>query len=236
MVDSAGLRWPRLTPPSAAGQPRDGANATPVAACSLGELLLLMQSELPARRESAWAECYRRYYEVVWTRAFYVIRSITWLAEPREVAADVASDVFVGLPNAARHYREEGRAERWLKQVAVRTALRRKEALTGCWSSGRRAGDSAPGRCAVALDETADEIVDRLDAVEREELLELERRRDALRTSPDPAKRRWDEFLDLYVDGCSFQEIGARLGLSEGTARNWLCQIRKYLARPLATE
>ena len=148
----------------------------------------------------------------------------------------MASDVFVGLPDAARHYREEGRADRWLKQVAVRTALRRKEALTGRWSSGRRPESAALGRYTVTLDETADEIVDRLDAVEREELLELERRRLALRASPDPAKRRWGEFLDLYVDGCSFQEIGARLGLSEGTARNWLCQIRKYLARPLAAE
>ena len=59
-------------------------------------------------------------------------------AEPREAAADVASDVFVGLPDAVQHYREEGRAEWWLKQIAVRTALRRREALTGRWASGRQ--------------------------------------------------------------------------------------------------
>jgi RNA polymerase sigma factor (sigma-70 family) len=241
MVDSAGLRWPRLTPAGQTCDERDAAQ--PVTERSLGELLVLMQSDVPARREAAWGECYRRYYTVVWTRAFYVVRSIAWLAEPREVAADVASDVFVGLPDAARHYREEGRAEWWLKQVVVRTALRRKEALTGRWSSSRsrdggagKGGSAATGRRPVSLDETADEIVNRLDEVEREELLELERRRSALRESADPAKRRWDEFLDLYVDGCSFQEIGARLGLSEGTARNWLCQIRKHLARPLAGE
>ena len=164
------------------------------------------------------------------------MRSIAWLPEPREVAADVASDVFVGLPDAARHYREEGRAEWWLKQVVVRTALRRKEALTGRWSSGRPRDPDAPARCTVPLDETADEIVERLDAVEREELLELERRRHALRTSPEPTKRRWDEFLDLYVDGWSFEEIGKHMHLTTGTARNWLCEIRKYLARPITAE
>ena len=64
----------------------------------------------------------------------------------------------------------------------------------------------------------------------------LERRRHALRTSPEPIKRRWDEFLELYVGGCTFQEIGALMHLTEGTARNWLCQIRKYLAQPVPVE
>ncbi len=229
-ADARAPAWPRPT-----GHERP-AGATPAAALSgrpLGELLTAMQADSVAVREAAWAECYRRYYAVVWTRAFYVVRSIAWLPEPREVAADVASDVFVGLPDAARHYHEEGRAEWWLKQVVVRTALRRKEALTGRWRSGRGHDHAAPGRRAVSLDETADEIVARLDGVEPEELLELERRREELRASADPAKRRWDAFLALYVEGCSFQEIGTRMGLTEGTARNWLCQIRKYLARPL---
>jgi RNA polymerase sigma factor (sigma-70 family) len=213
---------------------RDADARTSVVGRPLGELLVAMRSEHEALREAAWAECYRRYYQIVWTRAFYVVRSISWLPEPRAVAEDVASDVFVGLPDAVRHYREEGRAEWWLKQVVVRTALRRKEALTGRWSSGRRSDAPAQGRRAVSLDETADQIVERLDAVEREELLELERRREALRTSAEPAKRRWDQFLDLYVEGLGFHEIGERMGITEGTARNWLCQIRKFLAAPRA--
>src|ERR671933_1447621 len=95
----------------------------------LGKLLVAMRSDDVALREAAWAACYQRYYQVVWTRVFYVMRSIAWLSEPREAAADVTSNVFVGLPAAAKHYREEGKAEWWLKQVAVRAALRRKEAL-----------------------------------------------------------------------------------------------------------
>jgi RNA polymerase sigma factor (sigma-70 family) len=237
IVDSARPLWPRLADTERPARETDDAAPGAVVGRPLGELLVLMQAERAEIREAAWAECYRRYHEVVWTRVFHVIRSIAWLPEPREVAADVASDIFVGLPDAARHYREQGQAEWWLKQVAVRAALRRKAALTGRWATGKRAPTQpATGRYSVSLDDAADEIVQELDAVEPEELLELERRLDQLRTSPEPTKRRWAEFIALYVRGSSFQEIGAALDLSEGTVRNWLCQIRKYLARPLTAE
>jgi RNA polymerase sigma factor (sigma-70 family) len=202
-------------------------------AATLGELLVAMQSELEAVREAAWAACYARHYDVVRANAAYVLRSISWLAEPREVAADVASDVFAALPLAVRHYREEGRAGWWLKQITIRTALRKKETLTGRWVSGRTAGKepARAGRQYVSFDETSDRVAARLDAAEPEELLELNRRREALRASADAQQRRWDAFLDLYVAGYEFAEIGARLGLTAGTARNWLCQIRKHLAQ-----
>ena len=207
------------------------ANQTP-----LGGLFAAMQAADPTVREAAWEACYRRCYQMVWTRVFYVMRTVSWLGEPRELAADVASDVFVGLPDAVRHYREEGNPEQWLKQVAIRTALRKKESLTGRWASGRTAAKNEAdvvGRSYVSFEESAEQILTRLDAVEREELMELERRREALRTSSDETKRRWDEFLQLYIDGYEFQEIGARLGLTEASARNWLCKIRKHLAQPL---
>ena len=207
---------------------------------SLGELFVAMRSTNETERDAAWEECYRRYWQMVWTRVFYVMRTISWAGEPREIAADVAGDVFLGLPEAVQHYREEGKPEQWLKQVAVRTALRKKESLTGRWSSGHVNGDAPParerskGRSFVSFDESADQIVARLDAAEREELMELDRRREALRTSDDPAKRRWDEFLQLYIDGFDFSEIGTRMGITEASARNWLCKIRKHLAQPLA--
>jgi RNA polymerase sigma factor (sigma-70 family) len=152
------------------------------------------------------------------------------------VAADVTSDVFVGLVEASRHYREEGKAEFWLKQVAVRAALRRKESLTGRWASGtrpRRSGTKGAadrGREHLPFEEVADQIVARLDAVAPEDLLELNQRREVLRTSPDHMQRRWAQFIDLYIAGHGFREIGERMGLTEATARNWLCQIRKYLS------
>lgn len=236
--DSAGER-PRPTDEAPAA-PHPPASA--MADVPLGGLLVAMRSPVEAVREAAWAACYERYHLLVWTRALYVMRTIAWLTEPREAAADVASDVFVGLPDAARHYREEGRAEWWLKQVATRTALRRRESLTGRWTSGRQvaaatratagAPADAPGRTFVSFDETADLLVARLDAADPDEVLELERRRAALQASDDPQQRRWAAFLDLYVDGYDFAEIGARLGITEGTARNWLWKIRKHLGRP----
>lgn len=232
----------RLMDPVSSDRPGDdGPPDRPAAldpAAPLGELLVGMRSDSPALREAAWGACYKRYHQVVWTRVFYVLRAIPWLGEPAEVAADVASDVFVGLPDAARQYREEGKAESWLKQVAVRAALRRKEELTGRWATGKKAGESEPsappssGRRYVPFEETADQIVTRLDAIEPEERIELERRLDALRNSPNETERRWAEFLDLYVAGYGFKEIGERMGLTEASARNWLCKIRKYLARP----
>src|SRR5437764_8345110 len=153
-----------------------------------------MRSGTEAVREAAWERTYQEYWQIVWTRVFYVMRTISWLGEPREMAADVTSDVFVGLPDAVKHYRESGKPEQWLKQIAVRTALRRRESLTGRWSSGNSSPDAAPnagrpsGRSYVSYDETPDQIVQRLDAVEHEEVMELERRREALRNSPDETK------------------------------------------------
>lgn len=195
----------------------------------LGELLLQMRSESREVREAAWAACYEGYRDIVWTRVFYVLRTISWLREPREATEDVTGDVFVGLVDAAKHYREEGKPEKWLAQVAVRAALRAREKLTGEWHGRQGAGT---GRRNVAFDDEANAIAVELDSVDREELLELERRIAELRSSPEPRHRRWAEFIDLYRDGYGYEEIGRKLNLTEATARNWLVAIRKHLAGP----
>ncbi|MEO7646625.1 MAG: sigma-70 family RNA polymerase sigma factor [Gemmatimonadaceae bacterium] len=193
----------------------------------LGELLLAMRSGSNEVRETAWSACYEGYREIVWTRVFYVLRTISWLREPREAAEDVTSDVFVGLIDAAKLYREEGKPEQWLSQVAVRAALRAREKLTGEWN-GRQGTKTA--RRSVSFDDEANAIASELDAVDRDELLELERRIAELRTSPEPRNQRWAEFIDLYRDGYGYEEIGTKLNLTEATARNWLVAIRKHLA------
>lgn len=196
---------------------------------ALGELLLALRSESEEVREAAWAACYEGYRELVWTRVFYVLRTVSWLREPREAAEDVTSDVFVGLMDAAKQYREEGKPEQWLARVAVRAALRAREKLTGEWH-GRR-GTTASRR-AVSFDDEANAIAGELDSIDRHELLELERRIAALRGSAEPRHRRWAEFVELYREGYGYEEIGKKLNVTEATARNWLVAIRKHLASP----
>ena len=221
------------------GESRAEASRQAPADVSLGALLIAMRSSDERERDTAWEAVYKRCWDLVWTRVFYVMRTISWAGEPRELATDVASDVFVGLPDAVHQYRDEGKAEQWLKQIAVRTALRKKESLTGKWSSGRSGGGDGGasgdnrGRTYVSFDESADQIVRELDSIEQEEIMELERRRTAMRNSDDPTRRRWDEFIQLYVEGFGFAEIGERLGITEASARNWLCKIRKHLAQPI---
>ena len=193
----------------------------------LGQLLVRMRSDSEEVREAAWAACYQEYRELVWTRVFYVLRTVSWLREPREATEDVTSDVFVGLMEAACQYREEGKPEQWLAQVAVRAALRARERLTGDWK-GRES--SGPTRRTVSFDDEAATIAAELDAVDRDELLELERRVAELRASAEPKHQRWAEFIDLYREGYGYEEIGKRLSLTEATARNWLVAIRKHLA------
>lgn len=193
----------------------------------LGQLLLQMRSESEQDREAAWAGCYEGYRHIVWTRVFYVLRTISWLREPREATEDVTSDVFVGLMEAVKQYREEGKPEKWLAQISVRAALRAREKLTGSWQ-GRHGGVAT--RRSVSFDEEASTIAAQLDSVDRDELLELERRIALLRSSQEPRHQRWAEFIDLYRDGYGYEEIGKRLNLTEATARNWLVAIRKHLA------
>ena len=193
----------------------------------LGHLLLQMRSESDEVREAAWAACYQGYRELVWTRVFYVLRTISWLREPREATEDVTSDVFVGLMDAARQYKEEGKPEKWLAQVAVRAALRAREKLTGDWKG--RHGSKATRRN-VSFEDEAATIAAELDSVDRDELLELERRIAELRASAEPKHQHWAEFIALYRDGYGYEEIGKRLNLTEATARNWLVAIRKHLA------
>ena len=45
------------------------------------------------------------------------------LTSSREDAEDVVHDVFLGLPEALKHYDERGSAEAWLKRVTARVAL-----------------------------------------------------------------------------------------------------------------
>jgi RNA polymerase sigma factor (sigma-70 family) len=210
----------------------------------------------PEAREQAWAECYQRYHRVVWQHVFYIMRSISWLCEPRETAADVTSDIFVGLPDAARRYVDDGRAEYWLKRVAIRTALRKKEQLTGDWRSKRRdasdpveedagkqpalrlirgndpaAQGASQARSYVQWDEVEEQVIAAFDNVRQEQLDELNDRLAAWRSSAVEEERKWAEFIGYYVEGYDDAEIASRMGwTNQGTVRNWRSKIIRKLA------
>src|ERR1051326_295158 len=52
----------------------------------------------------------------------------TRITGSREDAEDVLHDLIVGLPEALRHYQEQGKLGSWLKQIVVRSCLMRARA------------------------------------------------------------------------------------------------------------
>src|SRR5882672_8301865 len=85
--------------------PDDNSDAELVAAMRAGDTLAL-------------ATLYTRYS----ARLIAVAYRLLFSAQDAE---DVLHDVFVGLPEALRHYDERGTLEAWLKRVTARVALTR---------------------------------------------------------------------------------------------------------------
>ncbi|MCC6243980.1 MAG: RNA polymerase sigma factor [Gemmatimonadaceae bacterium] len=113
-------------------------------------------------------------------------------------AEDVVHDVFVGLPEALRHYEERGAFGAWLAHITARTALMRLR-------TGQR-------RREAQLDDV-DTPVSRSRADLAAEYADLERQIAAL---PEGLRV---VFVLKEVEGFSHDEIAALLGISAGTSR-----------------
>ncbi len=72
----------------------------------------------------ALAECYRQHAPALLALAYR-------LTANRQDAEDVVHDVFVGLPQALRHYEDRGQFSAWLKRIAARTALMQQRRSRG---------------------------------------------------------------------------------------------------------
>ena len=86
------------------------------------------------------------------------------LTESEAEAEDVVHDVFVGLPEALRRYKERGSFESWLKRVTVRLTLMRMR------TRRRRREvplDTAPALPAAGNVSTAAETLDLHEAIAR---------------------------------------------------------------------
>ena len=135
------------------------------------------------------------------------------LTSSREDAEDVVHDVFLGLPEALRHYEERGTPEAWLKRVAARVALTRLR--------------SGHGRREINLEELSDRAAP---ASEQSSIREtaLSRALDAL---PEQFRQ---VFLLKEVEDYSHAEIADFLDISVGASQVRLHRAVKLLRRILS--
>lgn len=112
-------------------------------------------------------------------------------------AEDVLHDVFLGLPEAMRHYEERGSMASWLKRLTVRVALTRMR------GESRRREDSLDLLPEPARDGDASRLGDR------------EALASALAALPDTLRA---VFVLREVEGCSHSEIAALLDISAGAS------------------
>ena len=126
-------------------------------------------------------------------------------------AEDVVHDLFVGLPEALRHYRETGRCMSWLITCTMRLALMRRR-------SGKR-------------HEGADwEEAGRAPAVDRPDLApEIAEAFHRIGQLPDALR----DVVLLRIEGLQHAEIAHTLGISEGNSR---IRLARALERLLPAE
>ena len=134
------------------------------------------------------------------------------LTNSREDAEDVVHDVFLGLPEALRHYEERGTPAAWLKRVTARVALTRL-----------RSGDA---RREINLEELSDLAAP---ASEQSSIsgTALSRALDAL---PEQFRQ---VFLLKEVEDYSHAEIADFLEISVGASQVRLHRALKLLRRML---
>lgn len=129
----------------------------------------------------------------------------------RADAEDVVHDLFVGLPEALRHYRENGRCMSWLVTCTMRLALMRRR-------SAKRHNRADLEEAGLAL------AVDRPDLAP--EIAEAFRR---IRQLPNPLR----DVVLLRIEGLQHAEIAQALGISEGNSR---IRLARALDRLLPAE
>jgi RNA polymerase sigma-70 factor (ECF subfamily) len=148
------------------------------------------------------ADLYRRHADALMAVAYRLLMS-------RADAEDVVHDLFLGLPEALRHYEERGSMAQWLKKIAVRLSLSRLRA-----------------RREEALSAASEPFVAAADPVSR---VALER---ALATL-SPSLRA--VIVLKEIEGFSHAEIGSMLGISTSASEVRLHRALRQL-RALLSE
>jgi len=129
-----------------------------------------------------------------------------------EDAEDVLHDVFLGLPEALRHYEERGSVESWLKRVTARVALTKLASATTRRESASRDFSSIAVSASSGIDD--DWLVKRaIDAL-------------------PPTLRA--VFVLKEIEGYSHAEIASLLGISAGNSEVRLHRAVKELRQRLS--
>ncbi len=171
---------------------------------------------------SAFAEIVRRYQDRVYTLAF------RWMRD-REVAEEVAQDVFLALFRSLERFRGDSQLSTWVYRVVVNHCKNRKlyrhrrkmdqhEAL-----EGNRPDDDAPTRQLPSEDPGTDARAHRNEAQSLvwEALQHLEEEPRTIIVLRD-------------VEDLSYEEISEILGLPRGTVKSRLHRARSQLAAVLS--
>ena len=151
----------------------------------------LAESVRRARHGSAdaLAALYATYADQVLGTAYRILGN-------RADAEDTLQDLFVGMPEALTHYREEGKFGAWLRRLAARTALMRLRRQ-------RHEASFADGIDPPAREVAGTGALDRVAVA------------DALARLPEQLRQ---VFLLKEVEGFTHQEIGDLLGISPGAS------------------
>ena len=123
----------------------------------------------------------------------------------------MVQDVFLGLPDALRHYRDEGKLDAWLRRVAARVALARMRKRTRRHEVPLEGADPTTADHAQALASriTLQRALDRLPATLRAVVVLRE------------------------LEGYSHEEIAAMLGIRAGASKVRLHRARERLRQLL---
>ncbi len=172
--------------------------------------------------QSAFASIVERYQDRVYTQSY------RWMGD-RQIAEEVAQDVFLALFKSLHNFRGDARLSTWIYRVVINHCknrkLYRKRRHTDRHEplEGTRGDDDAPKR-QIAADQPGTDA-----DTHRSEAADLVR--DALQRL-DPEQRRIIVLRD--VQDLSYEEIAEILGLARGTVKSRLHRARSTLASVLS--
>ena len=175
----------------------------------------MSENDLVERAADGDLDAFTRLVETRRERVFWIAYNV---AGDRELARDVAQEVFLRLFRVIRRFRRGGRFDPWLYRITVHLAI---DAL-------RR---ERPHRQAASLDDLIETAPGA--APTGEDLRRREVRRIFAELSPLLGRRQRAAFVLREIEGLPTSEVAAILETTESTVRNHVQQARRTLQRAL---